>query len=505
MVAIRPDQDPSERAPARPGAVLRPHAENPAENQEAYRRAPVIPPPAEGTAEGQGAYRRAPVIPPPADVPGIAEAGSGRARRAAGPARMILVPVGVACVLALVAAVMGAILLEGTDTDSATPGLRPVTEPTEASDADVGGDQADGAGAEAGQEGSSGAGDAAADDGQGAGTVSQERLFDAPPAQSDSESAAQFSETGPLDGAYPAPPVAEEPVVAVAKMVAPSVVRIEIGSAVGLDGVGSGIVWDADNGYIVTNQHVVEGVDEVTVRLFDGSDIVGEVIGGSSSHDVAVVRVDPGDAELAQANFAPGSSVRVGQLAVAIGSPFGLTGTVTAGIVSAVRIHGGGGSDPDFPVPVEMIQTDASINRGNSGGALVDWQGRVIGMNTFIQTTSGGSIGLGFAIPGDTVALIATRVVNGESLELGYIGISSSGGHVDAQGVPVTEVVQDSPADEAGLQPGDVILSMDGRALNNISELAAAVKLHSPGEAVELEIQRDGDLYIATVVLGTWQ
>ena len=312
----------------------------------------------------------------------------------------------------------------------------------------------------------------------------------------------------PASPQYPAPPVAEEPVVAVAAAVSPSVVLVVVGSGVGSAvrfGLGSGIVWDAENGYIVTNHHVVDGASKVEIILSDGINMEGEVIGGSSAHDVAVVRVDPEAAELVAARFAPASSVRVGQLAVAIGSPLGLTGTVTAGIVSAVRIQVQDrsvlDSDLDTPVPVEMIQTDAAINQGNSGGALADWQGRVIGMNTLIQTTSGGNIGLGFAVPSDTVELIATRIVNGESLELGYLGISGQPADGGDVGVVVVEVVPGSPAEEAGLMVGDVIVSIDSEPMYDIVELSAAVKLRRPGEAVELTVARDGDIYIATAVL----
>ena len=288
--------------------------------------------------------------------------------------------------------------------------------------------------------------------------------------------------------------------MAVAEALSPSVVLVEVNSLVGF-GLGSGIVWDAQNGYIVTNQHVVDGTDEVFITLSDGHRLAGEVIGGSAGHDVAVVRVDPEAADLVAATFAPVSSVRVGQLAVAIGSPLGLAGTVTAGIVSAVRIQIQGGSDPTSPVPIEMIQTDAAINSGNSGGALADWQGRVIGMNTLIQTTTGGSIGLGFAVPSDTVELIATRIVNGESLELGYLGIRSDAVDGEDLGVLVAEVLPGSPAEEAGLLVGDVIVSLDSEPMHDIAELSAAIKLRRPGETVELTIRRDGDLYVATAVL----
>ena len=306
----------------------------------------------------------------------------------------------------------------------------------------------------------------------------------------------------PTEPQYPAPAVAGEPVVAVAEALSDSVVLVEVGSGAGSGfGLGSGIVWDAENGYIVTNQHVVEGASRVTVTLSDGISLEAEVVGGSSAHDVAVVRVDPEAAELVAAPFAPVSSVRVGQLAVAIGSPLGLTGTVTAGIVSAVRIQVQPGFDLESPVPVEMIQTDAAINQGNSGGALADWQGRVIGMNTLIQTTSGGSIGLGFAVPSDTVELIATRIVNGESLELGYLGISGQAAGDGDVGVVVQEVVPGSPAEEAGLMAGDVIVSIDAEPMYDIYELSAAIKLRLPGDAVELTVRRRGDIYIATAVL----
>ena len=462
-------------------------------------RTAVLRPPARGdgvTAHRDGVAERAGAAPSPVGTPALDDSAAGLAARArARRRRQILVTVSVLGLIALAAFVAGVLIPDDPIPESATPGLRLVTVPDDGQADDGFPGQAEDAGAAA----SAGPDERAREADEGAAVSLEEGQLDGAPQQSDPPTVA--SVTG---GAYPAPPVTEEPVVAVAEILTPSVVRVEIDSGL-VPGVGSGIVWDADNGYIVTNQHVVEGVAKVKVRFSDGTQVEGEVVGGSLGHDVAVVRVNPEEANLVGATFAPTSSVRVGQLAIAIGSPFGLTGTVTAGIVSAVRIHGGGGSDPDFPVPVEMIQTDAAINRGNSGGALADWRGRVIGMNTFIQTTTGGSIGLGFAVPSDTVEIIATRVISGESLELGYLGISSAGGNEDTLGVPVTEVVPDSPADEAGLQPGDVILSMDGEEMHHISELSAGIKLRTPGETVEFELERDGDRYIATVVLGTWE
>ncbi|MEO0494761.1 MAG: trypsin-like peptidase domain-containing protein, partial [Actinomycetota bacterium] len=225
-----------------------------------------------------------------------------------------------------------------------------------------------------------------------------------------------------------APPIVDpeqaaiEPATAVARAVTPSVVRISTGS-----GQGSGIIWDAANGYIVTNDHVTGTADNVSVLFHDGVQVSGVVIGGDAARDIAVVQVDPSDLDLVEATFAPSETVEVGQLAVAIGSPFGLDQSVTAGIVSAAnRINPFGGSDSANPVPVEMIQTDAPINPGNSGGALANRDGHVIGMNTSIRTDgSGDNAGVGFAVPSDTIVLIAERIINGESLELGFLGVSA--------------------------------------------------------------------------------
>ncbi len=302
-------------------------------------------------------------------------------------------------------------------------------------------------------------------------------------------------EPGPLAGED-----AEEPVAAVAAAVAPSVVRIETQI-----GQGSGIVWRAADGYIVTNAHVVQGAREVQVRFADGTEVTGEVVGADVNHDVAVVQVDPTGLHLVEAVFAPTETVEVGQLAVAIGSPFSLDQTVTAGVVSAVgRINREGGADPRNPVPVEMIQTDAPINPGNSGGALADRQGRVIGMNTSIRTDgqTEGNIGVGFAIPADTIELIASRIVNGEPLDTGFLGISGQDATDGGGGAIVTEVVAGSAAEAAGLEVGDRIVSVDGDPIAEMAELAAKIKLYRPGDAVEIEIDREGRRFVTTAVLG---
>lgn len=292
-----------------------------------------------------------------------------------------------------------------------------------------------------------------------------------------------------------------EPVADVARVVAPSVVLI----ATDL-GQGSGIVWDAANGYILTNNHVAVGSTVVRVTFADGAIVDGDVIGGDARRDVAVIKVDPVGLDLVQAVFAPAHTVEVGQLAVAIGSPFGLEQTVTAGIVSAIgRVNRQAGSDINDQGRVSMIQTDAPINPGNSGGALADREGRVIGMNTSIRTDgqTEGNIGVGFAVPSETVDLIARRIVAGESLDFGFLGISGRTPIDGDHGANVEEVVADSPADLAGLEVGDRIMSVDGEWIRSMDELAAQIQLYRPGDTAVLMVSRDGAQLDLSVVLGS--
>jgi putative serine protease PepD len=293
----------------------------------------------------------------------------------------------------------------------------------------------------------------------------------------------------------------DEPVADVARAVAPSVVLIQTNV-----GQGSGIVWDAENGYIVTNDHVTGDATSVVVQFGNGNRVSGTVVGGDSARDVAVVQIDPAEAELVAASFASTASVEVGQLAVAIGSPFGLDQSVTAGIVSAVnRINEFGGSDPNRPVDVEMIQTDAPINPGNSGGALADRNGFVIGMNTQIRTAgaSSGNVGVGFAVPSDTIVLIAERIVAGESLELAHLGVSGETPSDGTVGALVIAVVEGAPASRAGLEAGDLIVSLDDELVSSMAELSAEVKLFRPGDVVNLEFIRDGERLQTAVTLGS--
>jgi putative serine protease PepD len=302
-----------------------------------------------------------------------------------------------------------------------------------------------------------------------------------------------------------APPIVDleqaaiEPATAVARAVTPSVVRIGTGF-----GQGSGIIWDAANGYIVTNDHVTDTADTVSVLLHNGVEVSGVVIGGDTARDISVVQIDPGDLDLVEATFAPSETIEVGQLAVAIGSPFGLDQSVTAGIVSATNRITSGGSDEANRVPVEMIQTDAPINPGNSGGALANRDGHVIGMNTSIRTDgSSDNAGVGFAVPSDTIVLIAERIINGESLELGFLGVSGDTPTDGTLGARVTSVVPGEPADDAGLEVGDLIVSVDGVVVATMEELAADFKFFRPGELVKIEVLRSGERLVFDVTVGS--
>ena len=265
-------------------------------------------------------------------------------------------------------------------------------------------------------------------------------------------------------------------------------------------GQGSGIIYDA-SGHILTNAHVVGEAEAVRVQLADGTRASGVVVGTAPAIDVALVKVDT-DVALTPAVFADRSTVEVGQLAVAVGSPFGLQQSVTSGIVSAVgRAIREGTGESAF---VEMIQTDAPINPGNSGGALANRFGQVIGMNTLIQTHGSiGNIGLGFAIPSDIALNIAQRILAGESTELGFLGVSGTDPEMGHPGALVLQVHEDTPADRAGLMAGDLIVLIDSEVVSTFTELAAKVQFRVPGTEVELEVLRDDEPITLTVVIGS--
>ncbi|MFP3914185.1 MAG: S1C family serine protease [Actinomycetota bacterium] len=286
---------------------------------------------------------------------------------------------------------------------------------------------------------------------------------------------------------------AEEPVAAVAEALLPSVVQIETPT-----GLGSGVIYDSE-GLILTAAHVVAGSDQVTVWLSDGSRFEGEVLGGDLPTDIAVVEVDASD--LPAAPLALEEDLQVGQLAVAIGSPFGLDSTVTSGVVSAlnqtVRTATG-----DFQ---SLIQTDAPINPGNSGGALANRDGEVIGINVSIFSTSrgGGNVGVGFAVPVDVAYDLAQSVVAGEPIERAVLGIQGTNTESGAAGALVTGVQEGSGAAEADLEVGDVITSVEGVRVEGIGDLVAQLRQYQPGETVTLEVVRGGESMRVDVELGT--
>lgn len=285
-----------------------------------------------------------------------------------------------------------------------------------------------------------------------------------------------------------------EPAAAVAKVLGPAVVQIETGT-----GLGSGFVYDK-SGLILTASHVTDGADQVQVRLSDGAKVEGTVVGQDPSTDVAVVKIDP-PADLAVATLATGVDPQVGQTAIAIGSPFGLDQTVTAGIVSAV---GRSVQTPGGVIPA--IQTDAPINSGNSGGALADRQGRVIGINDSIATgRSGttGNVGVGFAIPIEIAKTVADKLVAGESTAAGYLGVAGADATGARSGAVITSVERGSPAAKAGLGDADVVVAIDGQPVSSQVDLAARIRTRQPGDTVTLTVERDGEQRSVQVTLGT--
>jgi putative serine protease PepD len=282
----------------------------------------------------------------------------------------------------------------------------------------------------------------------------------------------------------------EEPVAAVAKALLPSVVQIETEQ-----GLGSGVIYD-QRGYILTAAHVVDSSGgQVTVRLANGTKLNGRVLGTDDGTDIGVVKVDGNN--LKPAALALKVPLQVGQTAVAIGSPFGLEGSVTSGVVSAVNrsLPASGGN------VFEVIQTDAPINPGNSGGALADREGRVIGINDSIQSESGGNEGVGFAVPIDIAAASATHIVQGKPTQTGYLGVGGTDPTLGRPGALINEVVSGGPADKAGLQVGDLVIAVNGKQVQGMDDLAAQIRLLGAGQRAELTIIRDGKQQTLTASL----
>ncbi len=268
--------------------------------------------------------------------------------------------------------------------------------------------------------------------------------------------------------------------------------------------LGSGFIIDAE-GIVVTNFHVIENAEEITVTLSDETSFTAKVLGQDQKTDIAVLKIDPGDTALTAVPFGDSDSLRVGDWVLAIGNPFGLGGTVTAGIVSARGRDIGNGPYDDF------IQTDASINRGNSGGPLFNTDGEVIGINTAIFSQSGGSVGIGFAISSNLAKRVTKQLVEFGTTRRGWLGvfiqevtsdIAETLGLEGSGGALVSSVNENSPADIAGLEPGDVILSFDGKKIERMRDLPRIVAETDIGTTVVVEIFRGGRLSTVEVTLG---
>ena len=285
----------------------------------------------------------------------------------------------------------------------------------------------------------------------------------------------------PSPSSTPTPESEEETIVStVASALIPSVVQIETDS-----GLGSGVVYKK-RGLILTAAHVLAGATEVHVRLPNGRRVPARVVGADPRTDVAVVRATKG--RFRPAPLAVGRPLHVGELAVAIGSPFGLSGSVTSGVVSATErvLRLGLRLAP-------LIQTDAPINPGNSGGALADGDGMVIGINDAIATSTGQNAGVGFAIPIDIAASVADDLVDGRRPRVGWIGIVGTDPPSGRRGALITIIQKNGPAHRAGIKRGDIVLTADRRKVGSMSELSSIVRLARPGTRIQLETERHGD------------
>lgn len=267
--------------------------------------------------------------------------------------------------------------------------------------------------------------------------------------------------------------------------------------------LGSGVIVDATRGLVLTNNHVIEGADEVTVTLHDGRTLNAEIIGSDPDTDVAVIRVPAQN--LTALTLADSDALRVGDFVVAIGNPFGLGQTVTSGIVSALGRSGLRGLGYQ-----NFIQTDASINPGNSGGGLVNLRGELVGINSAIFSPSGGNVGIGFAIPSNLARNVMNQLIAFGEVKRGSLGVQSQDldarlaralGLSEGHGAVITQVVPDSPADTAGLQAGDVLTRVDGKPINSANELANAEGLLPIGKALPIEYIREGAQKTATLTL----
>ncbi|MDQ2981016.1 MAG: trypsin-like peptidase domain-containing protein [Actinomycetota bacterium] len=262
---------------------------------------------------------------------------------------------------------------------------------------------------------------------------------------------------------------------------------VEIRVVTGIGGAeGSGFVYDS-SGHVVTNQHVVEGVESITVKFWNGKTYDANLVGSDSSTDLAVLKVSAPASQLHPLSLGVSGKLVVGDSVVAIGSPFGLEETVTSGIVSALH-RSIDSLSKGFRI-ADSIQTDAAINHGNSGGPLLNARGQVIGVNAQIRSDSGGSDGIGFAIPSDTVRSIAGQLISTGKAQHAYLGVSLDATATSAR---VAAVRPGTPAAKAHLRAGDVITAVTGTNVDSAEALTRAIDAHSPGDTVTVTYERNG-------------
>jgi S1-C subfamily serine protease len=312
---------------------------------------------------------------------------------------------------------------------------------------------------------------------------------------------------------------ADEPVAVVASEVGPSVVQVNVravqrtplGTQRG-EGIGSGVIYRPD-GYIITNNHVVEDATNLNVAFADGTTESAEVVGADPNSEIAVIKVDRDN--LPAATFDTKETPIVGQLAVAIGSPSGFESTVTSGVVSGVgrefppELSGGG---PEAQALVDLIQTDAAISPGNSGGALANRDGQVIGINVaYLPPAQTGAVNLGFAIPSDTAVSVADQLIDTGKVSTAYLGVLTTDlSPEDADqfdlpvdsGALVEQVVPGSAADDAGVRRGDIITALGDVKVERYGDLLGALRDYKPGDTTDLTVFRDGDEMKLEVTLG---
>jgi serine protease Do/serine protease DegQ len=310
--------------------------------------------------------------------------------------------------------------------------------------------------------------------------------------------------------------IGDRPVTSLAPLVeaaSPAVVNISVtqvrrspfGRSAEVGGAGSGVIVDAENGYILTNHHVVAEADEIQVGLIDGRTLDAEIMGSDAATDIALLKVEGGD--LTEMPIGDSSGVRVGDFVIAIGNPYGLNHTVTSGIVSAL---GRAGFNRDGLE--DFIQTDASINPGNSGGALVNMDGELIGINSVIISRSGGNVGIGFAVPTEIASSVMGQIIDFGEIRRGLLGVNIQ--NIDAEaartlnidvesGALVTRVFPDSAAERAGLEVGDIIIAVNDKKIDDASELRKTIGLLRTGDTVGIRYIRDNKPRSTSAELGS--